>query len=605
MDAKDQVKERIDIHAVISRYVTLRRTGRNWVGLCPFHEEKTGSFTVNQEKQLFKCFGCGVGGDVFEFIMKIEGLSFREALEQLAAEAGVKLEFSPEQSRQRSEKELITEANERAVRAFLASRKQGGLPDWARAFLEERFAPETLETFDIGYAPAEGKLLSGRYGDKAAAVKALRLAGLVRGQGNELYDYFRDRVMFPIRDARGKVIAFGGRAGPEGKPKYLNSPETPAFNKSSTLYGLDRASQAIREADQAVLVEGYTDVIACHSAGLTNVVATLGTAMTESHIRQLKRYTTNVVLAYDADSAGINAALRGARMFDQAGLAVSVATMPEGKDPDEALRELGLDRVTQALAEARSLTQFALERAFDAFPSNTEAGRKKLVAAIRSILADVVSPVLREDYLQWTASRWTERAPARMPQVLTALRREVQQELRERVRERRRTKPSERGQGSEAQSEEAVEELELLAPGVVKAEKELIGLVLASLSQARDIIEKAHQEFFTVDLHRRAFNALSKAIQALPAGQGDLPSVDDIARQADGDEQVKALVLELAVLAEPEPKPELVSELLAKLEREQLARAAAAARAEFNKTGAPEALARYQELQRRLTTGDQ
>jgi len=343
------VRERIDMVEVLSRYMTLKRSGRNFMGICPFHADKHPSLVVDPERKLFHCFGCGAGGDVFKFLMKIEHLDFGEALERLAEEAGVELSHGgPSLGNE------LRELNERVARYFEENlRSPAGAA--ARKYLRERgITPEAMEEFRLGYAlPGWDNLLK-RIGRTAE----LAQLGLVVQGKSGYYDRFRDRITFPLCDTAGRIVGFSGRAlhlrGNE--PKYLNISNTPLFKKGELVYGLHLARQG--NPQELILVEGYTDVIALHQRGFKNAVATMGTALTDSQARLLRRYVERVVLAYDRDAAGQAAALRGMRALRNAGLDVQVALLPEGEDPDSLVRGQGAKAFQEVLASALPFHQF-------------------------------------------------------------------------------------------------------------------------------------------------------------------------------------------------------------------------------------------------------
>ncbi|MGD9890817.1 MAG: DNA primase [Dehalococcoidia bacterium] len=363
MNDIEAVKQQADIVAVISQYVSLKAEGRRYKANCPFHQEKTPSFIVNPELQIFVCFGCGAKGDVFGFLMQRENLSFPEALREVARQVGYELSGGRGGAPHDDHGRLI-EANEAAVQFFRDQLLTAPAADPARVYVERRGVDEpTAETFQLGYAPNSFDALRSHLVERGFTVGELVQAGLLSEGEHQPYDRFRDRLMFPIRDERGRVIAFGGRVLGEGVPKYLNSPQTALFDKSGTLYALDLAKDAIRTAGSAVVVEGYMDVIAAHQHGIRNVVATLGTALTEKHVQILKRFTKRVTLAMDADAAGQEAMSRGLAVVERAAAAdpdapvettvdwrgmvylhavapveVAVFTVPQGKDPDELIR---------------------------------------------------------------------------------------------------------------------------------------------------------------------------------------------------------------------------------------------------------------------------
>ena len=342
----EEVRARADIIEIIGSHVRLRRAGRNFVGLCPFHNEKTPSFSVNAERGFFHCFGCGVGGSAFDFIMRVEGLTFGEALRSLAKKYGVTIPEHDVAGPAAGEREAMLKASEVAAEFFahvLWNTTDGAM---AREYLKARgISVETARAFMLGYAPSRPASLA-----KALEKRGLREAGvkvgLVKKDGDTAYDMFRARVMFPIRDAQGRPIAFGGRVLDARLPKYINSPESPLYSKARTLYGLFEARQAISSSassgkDRAILVEGYFDVIALWQAGFKEAVAGCGTALTVEQLRVLSRYTKNVIACFDGDGAGRKASMRALEIFLQAGLLGRGIFIPTGFDPDTFIRERG------------------------------------------------------------------------------------------------------------------------------------------------------------------------------------------------------------------------------------------------------------------------
>jgi len=352
----DRLRDAADIVAVIASYLTLKKQGRNWMGLCPFHGEKTPSFAVSREKGTFYCFGCKRGGDVIDFVMEIERLSFPDAVERLAHQFGVELPAaSPASRRRREERDVLAEALEAAQAMFV---KRVG-DDRPRAFLDARGVPQQLALeFGLGYAPDEWRLLYDHLHHRYSE-RVLEAAGLVvRGETGRLWDRFRNRITIPIRDSRGALVGFGGRALGDDHPKYLNSPETPLFSKSRLLFAVDRAQRAFAEAGRAVVVEGYFDCIALHHAGLAETVATLGTSLTEQHAHELARKAGRVVVCYDGDAAGRQAALGAVRTLLAADVDVAVLLLPDGADPDDLVRREGGDGFRARLDGALSVTDF-------------------------------------------------------------------------------------------------------------------------------------------------------------------------------------------------------------------------------------------------------
>ncbi len=355
----DQVREAADIVVVVGEHLTLRKTGRSYVGLCPFHGEKTPSFNVSREKGTYYCFGCKRGGDVIDFVMEMERATFAEAVERLAERFGVRLPpASPDARRRKDERDALVEPLEAAQAVF--ARHLGD--DRPRAFLERRGVPlELAAGFGLGYAVGEWRALYDEL-RRRFAERVLVAAGLVvEGEGGRVWDRFRDRVTIPIRNARGGLIAFGGRTLGDDPAKYLNSPESGLFSTGRVLYGLDRAGRAFAAAGHAIVVEGYFDCIALHHAGFPETVATLGTALSEHHAKDLARRVGRVVVCFDGDAAGRQAAVAALRTLLSASLEVSVLLLPQGSDPDELARREGPDAFRERLARALPAADFLLE----------------------------------------------------------------------------------------------------------------------------------------------------------------------------------------------------------------------------------------------------
>lgn len=363
-DIISRVRDSIDIVDLISGYVSLRKTGKNHLGLCPFHSEKTPSFNVNPEKQLFHCFGCGVGGDAFKFLELQEGMNFPEAVKQLAARGGIPL---PAESVSRKEDQR-TEDERKALLTITADaagwfRKEleGPAGGAARAYLNKRGVTDRIvQEFALGYARPEWDGLLRHLRQKGYAFGQMEKAGLIvkRSEGEGYYDRFRGRIIFPIRDISGRVIAFGGRVMDDSLPKYLNSPETPLYSKSNVLYCLDKAKEPARQQKYFIIVEGYLDVIACHQYGAQNAVATLGTALTEGHLRLMRRFAQNLVLIFDPDPAGIKATIRGFDPLVEGGMKVNVVSLPDGDDPDIFFQKHGKQAFDEALKKSVKLMDF-------------------------------------------------------------------------------------------------------------------------------------------------------------------------------------------------------------------------------------------------------
>lgn len=396
--AIDEIRGRLNIFDVVSEYVSIKRAGKNLKGLCPFHAEKTPSFTVSEDYQSWHCFGCGEHGDVFSFIMKIENLTFAETLERLAKRVGVDLK--PVKGIPVSRKESLAKINSLSAAFYAAALKNSQI---AGKYLESRgIAQETSIQFGLGYAPPDwDALLQHLSKSRITTSDAMEAGLLVKNDKNgSLYDKFRNRIMYPIHDIQERIIGFGGRAISDEMPKYMNSPETPLFNKSKTLYGLNFARKKISETGFAIIVEGYMDVITAHQAGFTNCVATLGTALTPDHISILSRYTKKVVLGYDADSAGMKAALKGAAMFAEAECDVRIIRLPKGDDPDSIIRSGRSAEFDAAIKNALPIIDYHLVSLKDKFDLGTVSGRAALLKEAARIIASVDSFTERERYIK-------------------------------------------------------------------------------------------------------------------------------------------------------------------------------------------------------------
>ena len=392
-----QVRDATDLVEVVGDHVKLKKRGRKYEGLCPFHEEKTPSFSIDPDKGLYYCFGCHQGGDAINFIMQLERLSFPEAVERLARQFGVHLPpASPGARRRRQTSDRLRTVLEEAQHWF-SEQLEAPAGAGARSELERRgYGKETWRDFGFGYAPDDWRQLlehlSRRHPEGVIVEAGLAVQP---DSGKNPYDRFRDRLTFPVRDSEGRLIAFGGRILGDGEPKYLNSPESPLFHKRSTLFCLDRARRAIADESEAVVVEGYFDCLSLHLVGITHVVATLGTALTSDHARLLRRRVGaegRVVLCYDADTAGRRAAATGARVLLEAGVAVAVVGLPPGTDPDDVVRAEGGDAARALLAEPSSLVEFLVEDLPD-----ERAARQREAAELAALVGSARDPHIRDE----------------------------------------------------------------------------------------------------------------------------------------------------------------------------------------------------------------
>lgn len=346
---------------VISDHIELKRAGQNYKGLCPFHSEKTPSFMVSPDKQIFHCFGCGIGGNLVNFVMKYENLSFPETLRLLAKKAGISLKEYRSPGANEGLREKLLEIHEAAARLFVEDLRKSKT---ASAYLRERgLTEETIRMFSLGYALKEWHHLSNYLKEKGFPGSAVIQSGVVSKGEKGIYDTFRNRIMFPISDAQGGIIAFGGRVMDESQPKYLNSPETPLFKKGETLYGLNLAREGIRKKGYSVIGEGYFDVIICHQYGFNNAIAPLGTALTAGHLQRLKRFSKKAVLVFDGDEAGKSAARRSLPILFDQGFSSKILLLPPNDDPDSFLREKGGTKFAGLIAEAKSPIDFIVNTA--------------------------------------------------------------------------------------------------------------------------------------------------------------------------------------------------------------------------------------------------
>lgn len=383
-DFVDKLRAQTDIIAVVSEYVPLKKRGRNYWGCCPFHQEKTPSFSVAPDKGFFYCFGCQAGGDAFRFLMRIENIGFGEAVKLLAQKLNIPVpekERSESERQREREREEILRANLLARDFFHACLTKTPLGIYALSYLAERgLTLETAQNMKLGFAPDSWDKLSTALQKRGVAPEILVKAGLSKPRPQEgIYDLFRNRIMFPIEDIRERVIGFGGRVMDGSQPKYLNSPETPVFNKRTVLYNIPRAYRAIKEVGQAIVVEGYMDAIALASNGISNVVASLGTSFTPEQSRLLLHYASELVFAYDSDAAGQNATLRALSIVRSSGAVVKVAVFPDGKDPDEVVRKQGAEFVKKHIAAAYGLLDYQMDRVLGEADYSDLAGKVSVV----------------------------------------------------------------------------------------------------------------------------------------------------------------------------------------------------------------------------------
>ena len=403
----DQIRQSNNIVEVISEYLPLKKAGSNFRALCPFHQEKTPSFMVSPQKEIFHCFGCGEGGNVFNFLMKHEKISFIEAVERLAERAGISLPkdkaSQQEASRISEEKKSLFEINHYAADFFHRCLKSASSAQKAREYLKKRgLGEETINNFGLGYAPGSGGGLLEPAVNRGYSKELLEKAGLITfsEKRNHYCDLFFDRIIFPISDVQSRIIGFGGRALGDQSPKYLNSPETAVFSKGKTLYALNRAKESIQKKNQVIILEGYTDVLTCHEFGIENSVATLGTALTSDHVSIISRYAEQVVIVYDADTAGIKAALRGLDMFIRSGLKVRVVALPQGSDPDDFLRSQGVEKFQREISQSLSLVDYRIKLVLQTTDLNSSEGKVVLVEEVLPTIARIKNLIEQKEEIK-------------------------------------------------------------------------------------------------------------------------------------------------------------------------------------------------------------
>ncbi len=414
----EEIRSRADIYDVISEFVPLKKAGKNYKGLCPFHSEKTPSFSVSPEKQIYHCFGCGAGGNVFRFLMEKEDLPFVDAVKRLAHRYQVSIPESVISSKggaSRSEREGLLNCNTLAAKYFASQLQHPKTGKAAREYLSARgFDDKTIEDYQMGWALPEWRDLLTHLESKAKCSRdTLAKYGLIskkaaadtKDKKDAYYDRFRGRLIFPIQDFHGNIIGFGGRVVGEGEPKYLNSPETLVYKKGRHLYGLNKAKEAIRREEQVLIVEGYFDQIRAWESGVQNTVATCGTALTSQQALLLKPFTRKVVLVFDADPAGHAAAERGFEVLQEHGLSVFVASLPEGHDPDSLIREQGKDGFLKLIQNAQPFVHYLLDRILRSAETRTTEDKVGAINRVLPVLAKIKNSVERSEHVRYVAEK--------------------------------------------------------------------------------------------------------------------------------------------------------------------------------------------------------
>ncbi|MGN0349447.1 MAG: DNA primase [Roseburia sp.] len=498
-DIIEEVRSRNDVVDVISQYVRLQKKGSNYVGLCPFHNEKTGSFSVSPNKQMYYCFGCGAGGNVFTFLMEYENFTFQEAMETLAERSGVELpkqEYSTEQRREADERTRLLEINKEAAKYFyLLLRNEHG-KHALEYFRKRKLSDETMKKFGLGYADRYSDDLYRYLRTKGYEEEILKKTGLVTiDERRGGYDKFWNRAMFPIMDVHSKVIGFGGRVMGEGEPKYLNSPETKIFDKSRNLYGLNLARTT--KKPYLLLCEGYMDVIALHQAGFDNAVASLGTALTSGHANLLKRYTKEVYLTYDSDGAGRRAALRAIPILKEVGIVTKVINMEPYKDPDEFIQAEGAERYEKRIETAENSFLFEVRMLEQQHDMKDPDGKTAFYNEVAKKLCGFGEKLERDNYIEAVAKKYMLEA-ADLRKLVN------QQGLRISMgggREREKVRAEERGKAKQRREKRKED-------GKKQPQKLLLTWLIEDTRLFPKIREYIHPEDFTEEIYCRVAQAL-------------------------------------------------------------------------------------------------
>lgn len=505
----DDLCARCDIETLISSYVTLKRAGNNQKGLCPFHSERTPSFTVYPQTQSYYCFGCGAGGNAIDFLMRIENLDFRAAVEQLAERVGVTLPDWNDKAGDRDvgvSRKRVLAMNLEAARFYRTMLFDEQIGSAGRAYFMERgLSSSTVKHFGLGYAPPYGNRTMAHLKSLGFTEEEIRTAYFCGKSERGYYDYFRGRVMFPIIDVTGNVIAFGGRVLDDTKPKYLNTSDTPAFKKSRNLFALNYAKD--HAEDGLILCEGYMDVIALHAAGFTNAVATLGTAITSEQARLMKKYTNKVMISYDSDEAGQKAADRAIRLLEEAGLEAKVIRIPDAKDPDEYIKKFGAEKFKQVLSGSQSKFEYMLSGIREKYNLESPEEKVKAVREVCRSIAAVYSRVERDIYVAKTAESFGVARESIQHDVDAIIRQNKREYEKKRKGELVRTTT---GLGDRVNPDYAKR------PKAARLEEDVLGMIFtkpeyAVLAENENLLSP--EDFFT-ELGKRYYHFIEETVQA-------------------------------------------------------------------------------------------
>ncbi|MEJ2635116.1 MAG: DNA primase [Calditrichia bacterium] len=526
----DRIRDSVDIVDLISRYISLKKRGRNFIAHCPFHTEKTPSFTVSSEKQIFYCFGCGAGGNVFNFLMRYEKITFIEAVNKLAEEAGIQLPRYQAEEKAASEYDRLYKANHLAAEYFHTTLKQHF--NEIKKYLAKRgISQDSIDFFKIGYVPDSWDGLYNTIQSKKISLESFLQAGLImqsEKDPNRKYDRFRNRLIFPIYNVSGRVIAFGGRALSDDPqtPKYLNSPESPIYKKSQILYGLNYSKDWIRQEGYAIFVEGYMDYLQLFQNNVKNVVATSGTALTTDHAKIIRRYSADIVMCYDADNAGINAALRGGQILFENNLNVRVLILPENEDPDSYVKNNGSSAFYALIKSARDFFEFKSDYLGKARGLDTVAKRSGIVSEMLETLASHPDPLKQNFYIKYLSDKFGLQENTLLEEM-----QKKQRTLRSRERNFSERQPSVTSQTRP----------KIPLTGAWSAEKDVIVLLLTHFQDLKAIIfSLLEPEDFLNEAFRNIFVHIRNDLRN--SGESPVHTVISSIEEKEGNEEIVSLI---------------------------------------------------------------
>ena len=501
-DFLEQLREACPMETIAGNYVNLIRRGRHYVCNCPFHSEKSPSCTIFPDTQSFYCFGCGAGGDVITWVRRMENLEFTDAVKHLAEKSGLQVPNDREADRRAQLRTRIFAINRETANFYFRNLVAGNDKRGLQYFVSRQLKPETIKKYGLGYAPDSWNTLTDHLLKKGFTEEELLAANVAHrsGKGN-LYDAFRGRVMFPIVDTRGAVIGFGGRVLDDSQPKYLNTAKTPVFDKGRNLFSLNFAKDS--SSTHMILAEGYMDVIAINQAGFSNVVATLGTAITPEQARKLTQYAKEMIIAYDSDGPGQQATQKAINRFSEVGMPSRILHMTGAKDPDEFIKKYGSERFRLLLEQAGDAINFRLDRCENGLDTSTESGKVQLLKRVVSVLAEIQNPLEREVYLSRTANKWEISAEVLHQQVDRTIRSkrrlEATKEWKDIIEHTVRPEPQQPQSGNHLRER--------------KAEERILFYILSKPEESAWIVDEIKPEQFSSALFQQVLNAFQESVR--------------------------------------------------------------------------------------------